>query len=97
MAVSDGSEMWTRSKTDVEVPVTEWLGEWNVPMPQRRISRPFCSVHWRDGAAQKISPDDKIFKRETRTQYESTVTYLLERDGKIVARADQVLWKMAPQ
>ena len=72
---------------------TEWLPEWNVPPQERRSSRPFCSVHWVDGAEQVLLTGDKVFRREAQSNYEKSITYLLERDGKIVAISEQVLWK----
>ena len=86
--------MWTRSKADVEVAVTEWLAEWNLPPTERRDSRPFCSIHWAEGAEHRLLPTDKVFRRETQSRYERAIVYLLERDGKVVARAEEVLWKI---
>ena len=80
--------------SDVEVPASEWLPEWNVPPEKRRSSRPCCSVHWVEGAEHAFLSGDKIFRRETQLSYQKSLIYLLERDGKIVAFSEQVLWKM---
>jgi hypothetical protein len=85
-----------RLKADIEVPINEWLSEWNLSPSERPITRPFCSVHWADGAERQILPGDKVLKRETRSEYEAIVSYAIERKGQIVAYADQVLWKIAP-
>ena len=86
--------IWKRAKADVEVSVAEWLPEWNLPPPERRSSRPYCSVHWSEGAEKRLLPGDKVFQRNERTDYKASVIYLLERRGKIVARSEQVLWQM---
>ena len=85
--------MWARLKTDTEVLANEWLPEWNAPPVERRSSRPFCSIHWADGAEHALLPRDKVFRREEQLSYQKSLIYLLERDGKIVAVSEQVLWK----
>jgi hypothetical protein len=86
--------MWKRIASDVEVSATDWLPEWNVPPAQRRSTRPLCSVHWAEGAEQALLSNDKVFRRETQSSYQKSLIYLLERNGKIVAVSEQVLWKM---
>lgn len=65
-----------------------------MPLAQRRITRPYCSVHWLEGAEKALLPADKVFRRETRSKYQANLIHLLERDGKVVALSDQTLWKM---
>ena len=41
-----------------------------------------------------LLPGDKVLRRETRSANQVSLIHLLERNGKIVAVADQVIWKM---
>lgn len=86
--------MWKHSDGDIEVAMSEWLPEWNVPPTERYNSRPFCSVHWTEDAEKGLLPEDKIFRRETKSKYKESVIHLLERRGKIVAISEQVFWQM---
>jgi hypothetical protein len=85
--------MWTRLRSDVEVPATEWLAEWNVPPTERRSSRPFCSVHWEEHVKKGLLPGDKVFQREAQSSYDKKLVFLLERNGRVIAVSEQVLWK----
>jgi hypothetical protein len=92
--VSNSEDAWSRLQADVEVAGIEWLPEWNVPPAERRVTRPYCSVHWSPGAEHLLLPGDKVLRRETRSANQVSLIHLLERNGKIVAVADQVIWKM---
>lgn len=79
---------------EIEVSQSEWLAEWNLEPAKRHSGRPCCSVHWVEGAARELLPADKVFRRETQSQYQKSLFYLLKRDGQIVAVSEQVLWKI---
>jgi hypothetical protein len=87
---------WRRTKQDVEVPAAEWLSDWNLLPAERPPGRPFCSIHWADDAERELLPADKVLKREEETPYQKSVIYSLERTGRIVARSEQLLWKIVP-
>ena len=87
------THIWQCDKGDVEVSPSEWLPQWNVPPAERRISRPHCSVHWIEGVEKQLLPGDKVFRRESRSQFQGSLIYLIERNGKVVGFCEQVLWK----